>query len=342
MASSPSSVRVAILGCGGFAGVHAKRLIARDDVEIVALCDVTEQVTASYCEKHLATLDPQPRLFVDRDAMYRDAAPDAVFICTPHTLHYEHACEALAHGCHVFLEKPMVTSAEQAYALKHEADAAQRIVFIGYNTPCSPEFDFIRETIRKGTFGRLELVVGHISQGWLKGTKGKWRQDPALSGGGQAYDSGAHLLNSLVWSVESGPASVYAFIDNLDAPVDINSAINIRFDNGVMAAIGISGNCPTYGTHLTFIFDNGKIDVDGWNAAWIRAYKGKDELKPVPLVGEKQTPDDHFIQCVQGKAKPRTGPDNGIAHSELMDAIYESARTGQPAQPRRAATTRVE
>ena len=341
MASPSSSVRVAILGCGGFAGVHAKRLLARDDVDIVALCDVNEDVTANYCQTHLGTLDPEPRHFVDRATMYREARPDAVFICTPHTLHYEHASEALAHGCHVFLEKPMVTSAEQAYALKQEAEDAGRIVFIGYNTPCSPEFDFIRQTIRKGTFGRLELVVGHISQGWRKGTKGKWRQDPALSGGGQAYDSGAHLLNSLVWSVESSPASVYAFIDNLDTPVDINSAINIRFENGVMAAIGIGGNCPTYGTHMTFIFDGGKIDVDGWNAAWIRAYKGKAELKPVPLVGHKQTPDDHFIECVQGKVTPRTGPDNGIAQSELMDAIYESARTGQVARPRRAVTEQV-
>ncbi|MEX0885023.1 MAG: Gfo/Idh/MocA family oxidoreductase [Phycisphaeraceae bacterium] len=335
MPSPSPAVRVAILGCGGFAGVHAKRLVARDDVEIVALCDVSDDITGKYCQTHLGTLDPQPRRFVDRATMYKEAKPDAVFICTPHTLHYEHASEALAHGCHVFLEKPMVTSAEQAYALKEEAERAGRIVFIGYNTPCSPEFDFIRESIRKGTFGRLELIVAHISQNWMKGTAGKWRQDPALSGGGQAYDSGAHLLNSLVWSVESNLDSVYAFIDNRETPVDINSAINVRFENGVMAAIGIGGNCPVYGTHMTFLFEKGKIDVDGWNAAWIAAYTAEGPVDPLPLKGEKQTPDDHFIACVQGKATPRTNPDHGIAQSELMDAIYESAKTGQVARPRR-------
>ena len=46
-------------------------------------------------------------------------------------------------------------------------------------------------------------------------------------------------------------------------------------------------------------------------------------------------PDDNFIDAILGRAEPRTTPANGIIQSELMDAIYESARTGQPARPKK-------
>src|ERR1019366_3679989 len=109
---------------------------------------------------------------------------------------------------------------------------------------------------------RLELVSGYLAQGWMKITAGSWRQDPKLSGGGQAYDSGAHILNSLCWSVESDIAEVFAFIDQHGTPVDINSSINLRFTNGAMANIVVSGNCPADGAAMHFMFENGRVVID--------------------------------------------------------------------------------
>ncbi|MEX1016877.1 MAG: Gfo/Idh/MocA family oxidoreductase [Phycisphaeraceae bacterium] len=332
-----SKVRIAILGCGGFAGAHAQRLKKREDVQIVALCDVKKEITAGYIERHLADDTAASAQFTDPAEMYREATPDAVFICTPHTMHFDHAMQALDADCHTFIEKPMVTEAEQAYALKARADASGKIVVVGYNSSCTPELQFIRETIRSGRFGKLELVVGHLSQGWMRGTAGKWRQDPALSGGGQAYDSGAHLFNSLVWSVEADIDQVFAFVDNHGTPVDINSSVNIRFGNGVLASIVIGGNCPTGGGHMSFMFEKGKINVDGWNGSWIEVFDGPNRVKYPTIVGEAVTPDDNFIDAIRGKAEPAATPVNGIVQSELMDAIYESARTGAAARPKRNA-----
>lgn len=332
-----SKAKIAILGCGGFMGVHANRLKGHSDVQIVALCDTTAEITRGFYDKHLTGYTPQPAFFTDPAAMYASAKPDAVFIATPHTLHFKHGMQALDAGVHVYMEKPMVTSAPDAYALAAKAKATGKIVVVGYNTPCSPEFDFIRNAIRNRELGKLELVMGYISQDWLRATTGMWRQKPELSGGGQAYDSGAHLLNSLVWSVESNIAEVFAFVDNHGTAVDINSSINIRFENGVMASIVVSGNCPAGGTFMSFIFDNGKVDVDGWGASWMKVWKGHKELKYPPVTGKDQTPDDNFIDAILGRAQPRTSPTNGIVQSELMDAIYESARTGMPAKPKRTA-----
>ena len=329
-------IRVAFIGCGGIAGKHAKSLQVNPDARIVACLDVKQEIVEKFFARALPTYPHQPAIFTDLERMYKDARPDAVVINTPHTLHFPQAMQALDKGCHVLMEKPMVTSAEHAYALKRRVDELGKIFTIAYNTSCTPEFHYLRELIRNKTLGRLELVNGYISQDWLKLTRGSWRQDPALSGGGQAYDSGAHLFNSLCWSVESRPALVFAFVDHCGAAVDINSAITIRFENGVLATIAVSGNCPGNGSHMVFIFDNGRVEIDGWGGSWITVFQGGEKLKYPPITGKPLQPADNFIDAILGRDKPRTTPLNGIIHSELMDAIYESGRTGQPARPRQA------
>jgi predicted dehydrogenase len=329
-----SKVRVAILGCGGMAGAHARRYKANADVEIVALCDVDEARVRAFIERNLPDYASEPAIYTDPARMYAQAQPDAVSIVTPHTMHFAHGVQAIAAGCHVLMEKPMVTDSGQAHQLAEAVRRAGRIFTVGYNTPCTPEFGYLREAIRSGELGRLETVTGWQTQNWRKGTTGTWRQDPALSGGGQMYDSGAHMFNSLVWSVEQPVAEVLAFIDNMGTPVDINGTVNIRFAGGVLATMTIAGNCPASAAGMYFTFDGGRVEIDGWGGSWIKVFKDGQEQTDLTLPGAAQTPNDNFIDAILGRAAPRTSPLTGVLQSELMDAIYESARTGQIARPK--------
>ncbi|HEX8550802.1 MAG TPA: Gfo/Idh/MocA family oxidoreductase [Abditibacteriaceae bacterium] len=328
-----SKVKMAVLGCGGMSGEHARRFKNNADVEIVALCDVSEDVVNGYIEKNLSDYSPRPQVYTDAAQMYAEAKPDAVTIVTPHTMHADHGKQAVEAGCHVLMEKPMVTDSTQAKELSEAVEKAGKILVVGYNTPCTPVFNYIRDTIRSGELGKLEMVTGWQTQNWAKGTVGTWRQKPELSGGGQMYDSGAHMFNSLVWSVEQPIETVHAFADNVGTPVDINGSVNIRFTNGVMATMTIAGNCPTSGSRMTFIFDNGRIDCDGWGGSWMQVWKGGEEIHP-ELHGETSTPNENFIDAINGKAEARTSPINGVIQSQLMDAIYQSVESGQPASPK--------
>lgn len=331
-----AKVKMAILGCGGMSGAHAGRFKTNEDVQIVALCDVSEEVVNGYIERNLPDYTPRPAVYTDAAKMYAETKPDAVTIVTPHTMHAEHGLQAIEAGLHVLMEKPMVTDSGQAKELAAAVAKAGKILVVGYNTPCTPVFDYIRETIRSGELGKLELVTAWQTQNWKKLTMGSWRQKPELSGGGQMYDSGAHMFNSLVWTVEQPIETVFAFADNLGTPVDINGTVNIRFANGVLATMVIGGNCPTNGSGMTFIFDDGRIECDGWGGSWIKVWKGGDtEIQPV-LQGKSSTPNDNFIDAILGRAEPRTSPINGVIQSQLMDAIYESAESGNAAHPKNA------
>lgn len=338
-----SKVRMAILGCGGMAGGHARRFAAHSDVEIVGLCDVSQEIVSKFIESNLKEYSPAPPVFTDPAQMYSAVKPDAVTIVTPHTMHFDHAMQALDAGCHILMEKPMVTDSGQAHELAAKVKETGKVFVIGYNTPCTPAINYVRETIRNGSLGKLELVSGWLSQDWKRPTVGTWRQKPELSGGGQMYDSGAHTFNTLVWTVEQPVEAVHAFVDNQDAPVDINGTANIRFANGVLATLTIGGNCPASGSNFTYMFDRGRIDCDGWNGSWVKAWRvsqnneswgGKVEEIDVPLEAAADTPGNNFIDAILGRAEPRTSPQNGVIQSEIMDAIYESARTGQVARPK--------
>jgi len=333
-------LRFAMIGTGGFARGPAKRLSAHPEARIVALCDVSTAITTDFAAADLPEDHPEVAHYADSEGMFANEEIDAVLIASPHTMHFTHAMQALAAGCHCYIEKPMVTAAEDAYALREEAEGRERIVVIGYNTPSTATFDYLRRTIREQRLDRLELVNGYISQSWYEATRGKWRQDPALSGGGQAYDSGAHFLCSMVWTIESPVARLSAFVDNKDTAVDINSVINVQFDNGVMAALTIGGNSVHWGSGSAFVFEHGVIEIDAWNGSWICEYRERGRVE-----SEVELPPDpghamhNFIDAIQGRAEPRTTPTDGILQSELMDAIYDSARSGSVVAPRRLAPT---
>ena len=328
-------IKMAILGCGGMSGQHAKRYKTNPDVEIVALCDVKPEIVEAYIERNLSDAESKPAIYTDAATMYAEAKPDAVTIVTPHTMHFQHGMQAIEAGLHVFMEKPMVTDSGDAHKLKEAVEKSGKILVVGYNSSCTPALQWLRAAIRDEKFGKLETVTGWLSQSWAKGTAGSWRQDPSLSGGGQMYDSGAHIFNSLVWSVEAPIENVFAMTDNLGTPVDINSVVAIKFKNGVLATMTINGNSASAGAGMVYNFEHARIEVDGWNGNWVKAFDkgyGNDEV-PVELEGEKQTPNDNFIDAILGRAQPLTSPQNGINHSELMDAIYQSAESGQAAQP---------
>jgi predicted dehydrogenase len=333
-----SKIRIAMIGCGGNSGGHARRMNSIPEVQVVAGVDVNTDIVNGYIDRNLPGLEPRPAVYDDIGKLLAETKPDGVVISTPHTLHFEQGMQALDAGCHVLMEKPMVTDADDAYTIAAKVEETGKVFVIGYNTPCTANFYYLRECIRNKTLGKLELVTGYITQGWKKATTGAWRQSLRLSGGGQAYDSGAHLLNSLCWSVEDNIAEVHSFIDNQGLEVDVNSSINVRFENGVFAGIVVSGNCPSPGgTHLAYIFDDGRVEIDGWSGGWMRVWKGGEQLDPPPVTDDMNahSPDQNFIDVILGRAEPRTTPMNGIIQSELMDAIYESARTGQTARPKR-------
>ena len=122
-----------------------------------------------------------------------------------------------------------------------------------------------------------------------------------------------------------------------NSPVDVNSNINVLFANGVMASIAVSGVSEGSGSHMSFIFSEGRIDVDGWSAKWMKVYDRRGRVKYPPVTEDLNAgpPARNFIDAILGRAEPRTSVENGVVLTELMEAIYESAQSGAISEPNR-------
>ena len=325
-------IKLAIVGCGGHAGYHAQQVHNNADIlEVVALCDIKRDHLERYHREKFAG-DAKIRLYDSMADLMRDppAGLRAVSLVTPHTAHFEQSMAALDHGYDVLCEKPMVTCSEHARKLARKIASSGRQFQIAFQAPYTEEFAYIRDVIARGELGELQTVTAYSCQGWRNATTGTWRQDPKHSGGGQMYDSGAHLFNAIAWLIDRPVKEVFCWTDNKGTSVDINAAITIRWEGNVLGSVTISGNTPGWQEGIWVAGDKGRVStgIHGGRLEHVDAVKGV--IKYPQVTQNNYSPLQNFALCLQGKAEPRCGVRYGILHSWLMDALYKSAEEGKP------------
>ncbi|HEY3235453.1 MAG TPA: Gfo/Idh/MocA family oxidoreductase [Polyangiaceae bacterium] len=321
----------AIVGCGNMTdNWHARELRKIPEVKVVALVDNNPTQTAAIKRKYFedaVEFDSYPGLLENPPAKL-----DAVVLVTPHTLHYPQAKAALEKDINVLVEKPMVTASQHAFDLWRAVDKSGKLLAITFQAPHSREFAYLARERDAGRLGKMQLVTCSLAQGWLKGTAGKWRQDPTMSGGGQMYDSGAHALNALMWLMNDPVTEVACFYDKCGSPVDINAVAIAKFASVGMASITIGGNCPSFRTEIAIQTDTmliltdmygGKLEMIGRDGRKI--YPHVDPSQETPAAG---TPHLNFVRALEGKERLRSPVRYGVLVSVLMDALYASAESG--------------
>jgi predicted dehydrogenase len=329
-----SKIRMGFIGCGGNATGHIGRALEMPEIQVAALCD-SSQASLSRVKERYPALAETPA-FTDYRQLLEQVGLDAVEISTPHTLHFEQIMASLDKGLHVLTEKPMVCSVEHAHAVIAKAEAVGKILMIAYQRHLAPQFRYIRNQILAGELGEIQFISALQDQNWLRLTLGSWRQQLALSGGGQLNDSGSHLLDILLWMTGLEVEEVQAFQQHFGSEVDINSALSLRFRNGALGNISVVGNSPAngmwedltiWGSKAVIYLRNGEITY--------RTALSNDSHSPADLPGGT-TPDRNFIDAILGRDSVQVPPVCGLRVIELTEAAWESARTGRPAKVKRS------
>lgn len=324
-------LRFALVGCGGMGQYHARHLLDIPEVEVVALCDVVKSKCLRFCKEFFGPRGVKPAVYTDFDRMVASESLDAVVLVTPHALHYPHARTALQKGLHVLSEKPMVTNSDHARELVALAEARRRLLAIAFQAPVSGEFAYIADLIRRGELGRIELVDAHVAQRWKEFTRGTWRQDPRLSGGGQLYDSGAHMFNAMLWLVNSPVKRVFAMADYSGTKVDVNATASVLFENGSLGSVACLGNATMRGeTGVTIYGTGGTIMTGIWGEKLEHYDKAGDKVLYPHVPCKTVPPERNFVDAILGRDTLRCPGRYGILLAELMDAVYESIKTGRP------------
>jgi predicted dehydrogenase len=312
-------IRVGIIGTGGISHWHGRQLLETGEADIVAIADTSKESRDKFVSRF--GLD-DVRQFDNHEAMLDGAELDAVVICSPHTLHFKHATDALHKGCHVLIEKPMTCTSQEAEQLLRMSEKAGKVLQVSYQRHFQPSFLYIKQAIESGAIGNLTSITASLYQDWKQLSNGTWRQVPSLSGGGMLMDSGSHIVDVLLWTTGLTPVEVKPVLHWQGAPVEIDSFTAIRFAEGPVAALNIVGFAPCW--HETYVFcgdeggifyDNGKITLR--------------KLKQDPVVPElpKQTTnqDKSFIDAILGRHEVLVPGGFALKVVKLTEMIYEAA-----------------
>ena len=328
----PDRVRAGLIGCGHQARVNLlPGLAGMGQVELVACADVDEVNAHAAMEGY-----GFDRLYLDYDDMLSREELDAVVVATPHYLLKDAAIAAINKGCHVFVEKPMGVNKAEAIEIRDAARQAGVTATVGYCQRWAEGRLVMKDLIDRGAVGE----IAHVSAGKGGPPRTGWLADPK-QGGGQLLFLGVHITDQIRWMVGAEATRVYGEVQwHPETGADQNSAYTIRFDNNVLADVVCSQNVAVGFDFLEVLGSDGRIRAE-WpsNVVHVESLAIPEFRHPTvirPHYPERQSAEmfaEEMKAWVGSLTEQRDSPvpaDDGVKVMEIIDAVFESARTGAP------------
>jgi predicted dehydrogenase len=350
--------RVALVGCGKVARIHAAALRSLPDAELVAACDALPDRAHAFAAAYGL------RPFTDVPAMLREARADAVVIGTPHPRHAEPAMQAAEAGVHVLVEKPLAASLVDCDAMLAVARKSGVTLGVISQRRFCEAVRRMKAAIDAGRIGTPALGV-FIGYNWRDAAyyqSDPWRGRWDTEGGGVLVNQSPHQLDILHWLM--GPAAevsgYWANVNHPSVEVDDTAVAAIRFQNGGLGSIatsvsqkpGIFTKVHIHGSNgasigvetdrgATFIAGMSGVAEPPLNDLW--TIPGEEERLPEFQAADRSafaavdgTSYYHalqfadFLGAIRDGRPPLVTGESGRAVVELFAAIYRSSREGKP------------
>ena len=316
-------VRFGIIGTGGFGRYHIGLMSNLSEVNVVALCDPDpaqiEQTRNAFPRFATASL------FSSHEDLVSDPTVDAVLISSPHAFHARQVIDSFAAGKHVLVEKPLTNSVQDAREAILARDKSGKVGAISYQRHGMGQFQFLKETIESGRYGKVLSLNSHLTQQWLQFTKGTWRQNLEISGGGQINDSGSHMIDILLWATGLKAKKVSAMMDNRGSEVDIDSIVSIEFEGGAYGSLTIVGDaCLWHERHHIWLERAALVLTD--DTLTIIDDKGRHSV--VSHWPQAVSPDANLVDAILRGAEVLAPFECGLRTIELTEAAWKSAAQG--------------
>ena len=190
-------LRIGILGAGHFAAAHLQALQRLKDRARV-VCYARRDAGRAFPEADAVGAAPIPL-----DDALESGDVDAVAVCVPNHLHRHCTEGALRAGKHVFCEKPLAMTVEDADAVIGAAEESKRVLVVGHLTRHVPAYVKVAEILETGRLGKPHAM--YASRMHCGGGR-SWRMDPEV-GGGVVFDLLVHDLDLMNWYLGMGKSA---------------------------------------------------------------------------------------------------------------------------------------
>ncbi|WP_248930555.1 Gfo/Idh/MocA family protein [Paenibacillus hamazuiensis] len=350
--------KIGIIGCGGIAnGKHMPSLAKLPNVQMVAFCDIVEDRAREAAGKYGAE---GARVTSNYREILEDGSIEIVHVCTPNDSHAEITIAALDAGKHVMCEKPMAKTAADARRMVEAAKRSGKKLTIGYNNRFRADSLYLKQVCEDGDLGEIYFAKAHAIRRRAVPTWGVFL-DEEKQGGGPLIDIGTHALDLTLWMMDNykpkavlgtsyhklasreNAANAWGPWDPKKFTVEDSAFGMITMQNGATIVLESSWALNTLQTgeaKCTLCGTEGGADM--WDGLRIngekhsRLYMNTIQLdaKGVDFYdGKRESAQDTemrlWIEAIEQDKDPVVTPEQACVVSEILEAIYESAKTGK-------------
>jgi len=352
--SNLDPTRVGIVGLGGMGTRHATNL-EEFGAEIVGGADVMADARASFSE------DFGTETYESHEALYDEAAPDAVVITTPNAFHAPAAVAALERDIAALVEKPLADTVQNAIRIKDAADASGAFCMVGFHNRFCAAADLYREFDDRGRFGDVQHVeANYLRRRGIPGL-GSWFTTKELSGGGALVDIGVHALDFALYLLDfpkvtdvsgvtrtafgdrddyADPDGWCSHWDQTENTFDVEDSATalVRCENGATISLDVAwatNREPSTGVTLRGTDAGASLSIGGDTLSVNETGTGSHdhyadtEYEASDDVSGHRAEDELFLRAVaDGTAPEANTVEQGLLVQRVLDAIYRSAEDG--------------
>lgn len=350
-------IKAGVVGCGGIAnGKHLPAIKRNGKIELVAFCDLIKE-RAEKAKEEYGT--PDARVYTDYTELVKEDV-DVVYVLTPNNAHAPVSIAAMKAGKHVMCEKPMAKTYAEAKEMVETAKETGKILTIGYQNRYRADSQYLKSVCEADELGDIYYAKAHAIRRRAVPTWGVFI-DEEKQGGGPLIDIGTHALDLTLWMMNNyEPASVtgstyrkladqtqtgnaWGDWDPKKFTVEDSAFGFIKMKNGATIVLEASwalnsldvdeAKTSLCGTKAGADMKDGLrinrvhhgrqcVEKPDLGAGGVAFYDGTEE-KPADIEAEV------FYNAVTKGTPLTVEPEQALVVTQLLEAIYESAKTGK-------------
>jgi len=352
-------VKCAVIGCGWIGKLkHIDYLVRAEGAELVAICDIDEKILADTVkEYHLDGV----KTYTDYRELCADSEVESVHVCTPNMLHYEMTMCAIENGKHVFCEKPLAVTSEDAFEMVEAAKKAGVKLTLGHQRRFFSSVQYIREMVDNGDMGEIYFAKALDARRRGMPTWGVYHEKDK-NGGGILFDGAPHSLDMTMYLMNNfKPVSVQGKVfskmrgeikgnpwgewDPEKVDVEDTGFAIITMENGAVIYLEAAWLINMLGVDNSSLICGTKAGADLQGENGVARINTIINSKPVVFspeysdapfaelyIGGGEANDaqmNDWIEAIVEDREPFVKGEEGIPVVQIIESIYKSAETGE-------------
>jgi len=275
-----------------------------------------------------------PHVYTDLDEALKSTEANAAYIATPVYRHNKEAIAAIEAGKHVLIEKPLGLSGDDARQIADAAEQAGVVAGCAYYRRLFDRQKQAKAALAANELGQVVLVRTSLYSWFAPDANDPklWRTQKQFSGGGPLSDMGCHMFD-LIIDLFGTPTHVFARAESLVHGWDVedSSAIVMKLPNGAQLLASFGWNSKTWTHELEIVGTEARLRWFPSDNGPVMKTVGRDtvEIESPNADNVHQPLVEDFVNAIRTGGQPICPLSSAMQTNRVLDAIYESSRTGK-------------